>query len=475
MNLEVDYFDKIPTGMMVSRISEDVMTMRETYIDKGAQTVQGACQAISGIVYVLIRSWLVSLVAIGCVPLIILVFVLGEKMIEKIWIEYSAAATANSNKAEETITQFRTVKSFDAEMKEFEDYSRGLDGVDKIFHKTSIAHGTKNGLLQLLSNAMTGGLIYLACYVVLKHPLDITLEMDILVQVFMGSFFVVMGLSNATAYMDDFRKANISAQEILSVLTRKPQVHRLDGKHMKRVIGSIEFKNVSFKYSSRSEYAVKNLSFKVNAGETVAFVGESGCGKTTTLQLIQRFYEIDEGEILLDGIDIKRLSPYNLRSYISAVPQTPVLYSMSVRDNIAFARRDADDEEVIDSAKVGNSHNFISDLPENYKTIVQQTSLSGGQKQRICISRAILANTPILLLDEATAALDTESEQLVQESLEKFRQGKTALVVAHRLATVMRADRIFVFENGTVVESGTHQELLEKNGIYSDLVNFQLQ
>jgi ABC-type multidrug transport system fused ATPase/permease subunit len=204
-------------------------------------------------------------------------------------------------------------------------------------------------------------------------------------------------------------------------------------------------------------------------------VGESGCGKTTTLQLIQRFYEIESGEILIDGIDIRVVSPYNLRKYISAVHQTPVLFSMSIKDNIAYGNPNSSDLEISEAAQVGNAHNFIQTLPDNYKTIVKQTSLRGGQKQRVCISRAILSNTPILLLDEATAALDTESEQLVQDSLEKFRKGKTALIVAHRLATVKHVDRILVFSNGKIVEEGNHQSLLEKKGVYADLVNFQLQ
>jgi ABC-type multidrug transport system fused ATPase/permease subunit len=220
---------------------------------------------------------------------------------------------------------------------------------------------------------------------------------------------------------------------------------------------------------------VKNLSFTIEAGETVALVGESGCGKSTTLQLLQRFSELESGEILLDGVDIKTLSPLFLRSQISAVPQGPVLFSMSVRDNIRFGAKDASEETVAAAAGAGKAHDFIMELPEGYETEVQQMSLSGGQKQRLCISRSILMNCPILLLDEATAALDTESERLVQESLEEHRQGKTAIVVAHRLATVKNADRILVVQDGHIVEAGTHEELLAQSGIYADLIRFQLQ
>jgi ABC-type multidrug transport system fused ATPase/permease subunit len=294
---------------------------------------------------------------------------------------------------------------------------------------------------------MTAALIFLCSYLMVKTT-KYDLDIGTMIKVFMASMFVIMGLSQAVSFVDDFRKANVSAAKILQIFDRKPEVNRLEGNDLPKVQGEVEFRNVCFKYSTRTEYAVENLNMKIKPGETVALVGESGCGKTTTLQLIQRFYEIESGEILIDGIDIRTISPYNLRKNISAVPQTPVLFSMSIKENITYGKPNSNDQEISEAAQVGNGHNFIMDLPQNYSTVVQQTSLSGGQKQRICISRANLANTPILLLDEATAALDTESEQLVQESLEKFRKGKTALVVAHRLATVLNADRIFVFANG---------------------------
>lgn len=475
MNIEIDYFDKNSTGVMVSRISEDCVMMKETYVDKACQVVQNVVQAIGGVVYSFTVNWIVSLIAIGVVVLIAIVFVVSEKMIEKLWTQYSSASSANTSKAEEIISQFRIVKSFDCEMLEFEEYEKGLDQVDTIFRKTSVAHGFKNGAIAFLTNGLIAGLIYLGSYLIIFQNDKFGLEVGDLIALFMGSFFIVMGVTNAVTFVDDFRKANIAAQLLFALFLRKPEVERHEGNDLPPVKGSIEFQNVYFKYSTRDDYAIKNMSLTINAGETVAFVGESGCGKTTTIQLIQRFYELESGRILIDGIDIKTVKPISLRHYISAVPQSPVLYSLSVKDNILYGNANATDTEVADAATVGNAHNFIMNLPKNYETTVHQTSLSGGQKQRICISRAILADSPILLLDEATAALDTESEQLVQQSLEKVRNGKTCLIVAHRLATVMNADRIFVVANGRIIEEGTHQELLDKNGVYKDLVTYQLQ
>jgi ABC-type multidrug transport system fused ATPase/permease subunit len=320
MNLEIDYFDKTSTGVMISRLSEDVAILRETYIDKGCQLCQNVVQAIAGICFSLYTNWLVSVTAIVIVPLMGLTFYLSEVMIEKLWQEYSNAATSNTAKAEEIIIQFRTVKSFDCELKEYYDYEKGLNGVGQIFKKTSIAHGLKNGIITFLANGLLATIIYMSCYFILRPKSKYTFELGGMINVFMGAMFVIMGLSQAVAFIDDFRKANISAAKVLMIINRKPEVNRLEGDNFPSVRGQIEFKNVCFKYSTRTEYALQGVNLKINAGETDAFVGESGCGKTTTLQLIQRFYEIESGQILIDGIDIRTISPFNLRKYISAVP-----------------------------------------------------------------------------------------------------------------------------------------------------------
>lgn len=296
-----------------------------------------------------------------------------------------------------------------------------------------------------------------------------------LVVLMLCTIFAVNSVNSLIALSDEMKKARISSSKILKIIEMKPKNDPKEGRKLSKLKGTIEFRNVSFKYPAHEEYALKDLSFKISEGETVAIVGESGCGKSTTLQLIQKFYEPDSGEILIDGIDIRDLSANYIRSQVSVVPQSPVPFSMSVKDNIRFAKPKASLEKVIEAATIRNAHNFIYEMPEEYSTMATQTSMSGGQKQRICISRAIMKNSTILLLDEATAALDTESEQLVRQSIEKVRKGKTAIIVAHRLATVRNADRILVFKDGTITEEGTHDDLLSLNGIYSDLVRFQLQ
>jgi ABC-type multidrug transport system fused ATPase/permease subunit len=415
----------------------------------------------------------VSISCIVAIPIVLVTFWLGEKIVDKLWFKYNEQSTSAASKAEEVISQFRTVKAFDGEMKEYNLYNKSLNGVDDVYTTTSVAHGIKDGVITLVANALIAGVMYLTSYLVIKKPESGVKSGDLMV-LMMSLMFATMGITQVFGNVDDFRKANISARKLLEII-ELPVIDRKAGQVLDNIEGKIEFKNVGFKYPTRDDYAVKDLSFTVNPGETVALVGESGCGKTTTLQLLQKFYDVLEGEILVDGHNINDLSPVYLRSNIAIVPQSPVLFTMSIADNIRYGKPGATSEEIASAAEVGNAHNFIMAIKDNYKTEVQQTSLSGGQKQRICISRAILANTPILLLDEATAALDTESEQLVQQSLERVRKGKTAIIVAHRLATVRNADRILVFSNGKIVESGKHDELVAKGGIYADLVRFQLQ
>lgn len=271
------------------------------------------------------------------------------------------------------------------------------------------------------------------------------------------------------------KKANISTRKILEIIEKEPGIKINEGRSITHIRGKIEFKNVFFKYPSRETYALNDVSFTIEPGETVAIVGESGCGKSTTLLLIQRFYDIDSGEILIDGRNIGKLKPTSLRSHIAIVPQQPVMFSMSAKENIKFSKPDATQEEVIESAKISNAHTFLKHLSDGYRTMVNQNTLSGGQKQRICIARAVLMDAPIMLLDEATASLDTESESLVQEALSRAGQGRTLVIVAHRLATIRNSDRILVMSKGKLVESGSHDELISKNGFYTRLIQAQLQ
>ncbi|KAK8875498.1 hypothetical protein M9Y10_005664 [Tritrichomonas musculus] len=478
MEQEIAFYDETPAGVLIGRLAEDVTLIRFVYVEKLLMVIQHLTQAVVGLILAFCYVWRVTLAVFIGIPISAIVYIIGNIIIEKLWLQYNKCVTECIDKAEEAITQIRTVKAFDCELKEAALYSKSIGGIEDVARKWSILAGVKDGFISMLTWGMMAGLMYYTYWLMVRKPYLNVESGDIMI-LMMSMMLGTMGTSLALAAVDDFKKTRISAAKVLNIVEKKPETDRHKGSNTingkDHVVGKVEFRDVAFRYKTREEYAVKNLSFVINPGETVALVGESGCGKSTTLQLLQRFYEIEKGKILVDDVDIRTLSQIFLRSQIAIVPQGPVLFSMSIKDNIRYAKPKADGQDVANAARTGNAHDFIMELPQNYDTVVQQTSLSGGQKQRICISRAILMNSPILLLDEATAALDTESEQLVQQSLETVRHGKTAIVVAHRLATVMNADRILVFKDGKIHESGTHKELLKQDGLYADLVKFQLE
>ena len=474
MDADIEYFDETSCGALISRISEGVTYIKDVYIDTLFTTILACALSIGGIIESFCFNWKITLYFIPFPIALGVQMYAGVKWANKVWDRYHSAGTESVEKAVSVITEFRTVKSFDQELWEAEDFRSNLYAEDNILKRVSFIRAGTFSLALCILGAMVLTIVWYNFDQMVNHQ-ENGLDFYHACIVMNGLVMFALGIHTNLSISDDFEMAKICARNVAGIIEMKPKINRHEGKDVGALSGEIEFRDVGFRYKGCEQWAVRHLSFKIKAGETVAFVGESGCGKSTTLQLIQRFYDIEEGEILFDGIDIKEISPICLRKNISIVPQGPVLFSMTISDNIAYSKKDATADEIAEAAVTGNAHNFIMELDDNYKTMVHQTSLSGGQKQRICISRAILQPTPILLLDEATAALDTESEQLVQESLESFRHGKTSIMVAHRLATVVHADRILVFQDGKIVEEGTHKELLERNGIYADLAKFQLQ
>ena len=472
MEQEIAFFDGKQTGVLLSRLSDDVPSATAIYIMYIVEMVRVVFQWISGLIIGLLQSWKVTLIAMVCLPLHTLTQRLGNSLLDKLYMSENEKSTKVSAKAEEILTSFRTVKAFDAEMREYHAYKERLVDVHETVRKTSLVNGAR---------ACASGLVY---WGVTSYVLYYTGTQAAKGEIESGTIVTLLSIlqswsiafNQIFSMLVQFKKSNVSAAKLLEILERVPQIKLDAGAPLPgRLRGKIEFRNVFFKYATREDYALEDMSFTIQPGETVALVGESGCGKSTTLQLIQRFYDVGQGQVLIDEMDVRDLSPVDLRNQIAIVPQGPVMFSMNVKDNIRFGKTNATREEIVDAAKVANAHSFICQLKDGYKTKLHQSNLSGGQKQRICIARAVLMQAPILLLDEATAALDTESERLVQEALGNFKTGRTVVIVAHRLATVRHADRILVVEKGHVIESGTHEDLLAKGGAYAQLVQHQLQ
>lgn len=292
---------------------------------------------------------------------------------------------------------------------------------------------------------------------------------------FQSYFLIIVNkLRESDRIIRRFYSSFSDAKEMVDILDTSHEIQDVPrAKRLKASKGEIEFSHVSFSYQSRQ--VMDDFSLTIKAGQKVAFIGSSGAGKTTIVKLLMRFYDPQQGKILIDGQSIAKVTQDSLHEHVSLVPQEPILFHRSLLDNIRYGRRDASDEEVIEAAKQAHCHEFIQTLPDGYQTFVGErgVKLSGGERQRIAIARAILKNAPVLILDEATSSLDSESEALIQSALETLMKGKTVIVIAHRLSTIMRMDRILVIEQGRVSDEGTHEELLQKKGIYQKLWNIQ--
>ncbi|CAH3192004.1 unnamed protein product, partial [Porites evermanni] len=289
-------------------------------------------------------------------------------------------------------------------------------------------------------------------------------------------------LGQISAFAPDYVKAKVAAARLFKIFDRESLIDSSseDGLKPSSITGTVQLRGVRFRYPTRQDVKVlRGLSLSVQKGQKLALVGSSGCGKSTVISLLERFYDALEGEVAIDGNDVRSLNIQWLRSHIGIVSQEPVLFGCSIADNIAYGdnSREVGRDEIIKAAEAANIHSFINSLPKGYDTLVgdKGTLISGGQKQRIAIARALVRNPQILLLDEATSALDTESEKVVQQALDAASEGRTAIIIAHRLSTVQNADVIAVIHHGRVMEQGTHQELLGRKGIYHGLVTSQMQ
>ncbi|MGR6117546.1 ABC transporter ATP-binding protein [Aeribacillus composti] len=470
--LPISFFDQKKTGELMSRMTNDVENVSSTLNSSVIQISSSVLTLIGVISVMLWMSPFLTIITLIVVPLL----VVGMKWITRrtgqLFKEQQRSLGELNGYIEETITGQRIVKTFSQENRVMHEFLEKNERLRRSSFWAQTISGFIPKLMHVLNNlsftliAGFGGIFALKGW--------ITIGTIVVFAEYARQF--TRPLNDLANQFNTLLSAVAGAERVFDLLDE--QAEEADfGEYVQsaNIKGDIVFDRVSFSYGEERQ-TIKNISFHVSPGETVALVGATGAGKTTIINLLARFYEVNEGRILIDGKDISKLRRSELRQAMGFVLQDPFLFHTTIRENIRYGRLDATDEEVEEAAKLANAHSFIKNLPDQYDTIINEggTSISQGQKQLLSIARAILKNPSILLLDEATSSIDTVTELKIQEALERLMKGRTSFVIAHRLNTIKKADQIFVIQDGRIVEKGSHDELLEKEGFYFDLVTNQL-
>eukprot|EP00074_Homo_sapiens_P065738 XP_011514612.3 phosphatidylcholine translocator ABCB4 isoform X3 [Homo sapiens] len=471
---EIGWFDINDTTELNTRLTDDISKISEGIGDKVGMFFQAVATFFAGFIVGFIRGWKLTLVIMAISPILGLSAAVWAKILSAFSDKELAAYAKAGAVAEEALGAIRTVIAFGGQNKELERYQKHLENAKEIGIKKAISANISMGIAFLLIYASYALAFWYGSTLVISKEYTIGNAMTVFFSILIGAFSV----GQAAPCIDAFANARGAAYVIFDIIDNNPKIDSFSERGHKpdSIKGNLEFNDVHFSYPSRANVKIlKGLNLKVQSGQTVALVGSSGCGKSTTVQLIQRLYDPDEGTINIDGQDIRNFNVNYLREIIGVVSQEPVLFSTTIAENICYGRGNVTMDEIKKAVKEANAYEFIMKLPQKFDTLVGErgAQLSGGQKQRIAIARALVRNPKILLLDEATSALDTESEAEVQAALDKAREGRTTIVIAHRLSTVRNADVIAGFEDGVIVEQGSHSELMKKEGVYFKLVNMQ--
>ncbi len=466
------FYDNQKVGHLLSRITSDLFDISELLHHGPEDLVISVIKIIGSFLILLTVNVKLALIAFAFIPVMaVYAFYYNGKMKKAFKRNREKIADINGQ-IEDSLSGIRVVKSFANEKVEMEKFQAGNDNFVAA-KKTSYKYmGIYNSGLGAMSTLIT--------VVVLISGVGMMLNGSVLVTDLITFLLYINNFTEPVkklvTFTEQFQNGYSGFERFLEILSIAPDiVDQPDAKELDHVDGTIEFKDVSFHYEEDNESVLSNINLKVNAGDYVALVGPSGVGKTTLCSLIPRFYEVTDGAVYLDGTDIREIKLDDLRSRIGIVQQDVYLFAGSIMDNIRYGKPDATDEEVVRAAKNANAHEFIMSFPDGYDTDIGQrgVKLSGGQKQRLSIARVFLKNPSILIFDEATAALDNKSEQIVQQSMECLAQNRTTFVIAHRLSTIRNAQRILVLTEDGIAEEGTHEELLNQNGIYAGFYEMQ--
>ena len=465
--MSVSYFVKRRTGEVMSRMTNDVTTIENIVTDLPATMIQQSIRLLGGIIIIIYMNWKLTFMILVLAPALALFARVFGRKLKKLSTEIQDKLAVSTTVLEENISCYQVVKSFVRDHLESNRFSKAIED--------SFISARKRVIISAFFGPSIGFIAFSTSLVLLwyggREVITGQISPGELIAFILYATIIAGPMGSFARMYTRLQEGLGASKRLFELLDTQGEVRSLPNAHiMPKVSGQIEFDSTCFYYQENRE-VIKNISFKVEPGQTIALVGPSGAGKTTLIRLLHRFYDPTQGEIRVDGIPLKNVELSSYWKQIGIVPQETILFGGSIEMNIRYAKDGASEEEIIAAAKAANAHTFIMECSEQYKTIVGEKGirLSAGQRQRIAIARAILKNPSILILDEATSALDNESEVLIQEALERLMANRTSIVIAHRLSTIHNAEKILVMDAGAIVESGTHSELMKQKGLYHRL------
>ena len=469
--LSVSFYDKNKTGTIMSYVTNDVNALQSAMVENTIEMITEGFILIGSVVAMIYLDWRLTLFTVCTFPVVLWFMEFFGKKIRKTGGINQECTADITSVLQESVASARVIKSFVRE-----DYE--VDRFD-VENKANFRANMKNAQLMATLTPVVELVAAIGVTMIIwyggNNVINGTITAGSLVAFLTYAVNISNPIKRLTRVIGNIQKALAAAQRVFMIIDMPEEIaESRDAKQLPEVSGKVEFQNVSFAYNDKGN-VITDLSFSVKPGEVIAIVGPSGAGKSTIANLLPRFYDVNKGDIKIDGHSVREVTLDSLREQVGIVPQETMLFNGSVYNNILYGRLDATKEEIEAAAKAANAHDFIMQLTDGYETKLgdRGVNLSGGQRQRIAIARAILKNPRILILDEATSALDTESERVVQEALDRLMVGRTSFVIAHRLSTVKNADKILVLEKGNLVESGTHDELLALDGLYAHLYKIQ--
>ncbi len=471
--LSFSYHDRNRTGQLMIRATDDVERLR-TFIGQGLLMALQALILLTGtLIILLVTNLRLTLVVLPVLPLALIIFMLFGMISQPLFVEVQKRLGRVNTTLQENLAGLKVVKAFTSEAREEKRFHDSIDSLLEQRVKVSRIFSFLFPFIFLIANLGQAAVLYFGG----RQIIDGTLTLGEWQKFSLYLIYVFVPMGQLGFIISLMAQAGASADRIFEIFDAKNDVENKPGAiELAAVDGLVEFRDVTFRYFAGSEPVLSDINFSAAPGQTVALLGATGSGKSSIINLIPRFYDVSEGQVLIDGRDVRDVTLESLRQHIGIVLQETVLFSGSIRDNIAFGRPDATEEEIIAAAQAAAAHDFIIGFPQGYDTPVGErgTTLSGGQKQRVAIARALLLDPHILILDDSTSSVDLNTEYEIQKALDRLMEGRTSFVIAQRISTVLNADQILVLDKGRVVARGTHEELMENSAIYADIYHSQL-